>query len=341
MNSCSYSPRRVADRASTRLSRRPAIFLEKLMALISIESLTKRYGRVLAVDAMTFEAPPGKVTGFLGPNGAGKTTTLRALVGLVRPTSGQALIDGHRYADLPQPRRVVGAVLESGSSRPGRSGRDHLRVLAGPARISDRRVDEVLEMVGLTDAASRHASEYSLGMHQRLGLAGAMLGDPEVLLLDEPANGLDPEGIAWLRNTLRGLAADGRTVLISSHLLSEVAQTVDRVVIVDHGHLRFSGSLDELGKGTVSVRTPEWKSSAPPSFAGATPWRRVSGGLEVGGATAEDVGRIAAAEGIALSALTSGNASLEAAFLRLTSSDEAARASWLRRAVRPTTRSAQ
>ena len=177
------------------------------MATVSIRSLTKRFGRVLAVDGLTFDAPAGKITGFLGPNGAGKTTTLRSLVGLVRPTSGQALIDGRRYQDLPNPRRVVGAVLESGSSRPGRSGRDHLRVLAATAGVGDRRVDEMLDLVGLTDAAGRRASAYSLGMRQRLGLAGALLGEPEVLILDEPANGLDPEGIAWLRTLLQGLAA--------------------------------------------------------------------------------------------------------------------------------------
>jgi ABC-2 type transport system ATP-binding protein len=301
------------------------------MATVSIDSLTKRFGRVLAVDGLTFEAPPGKITGFLGPNGAGKTTTLRSLVGLVRQTSGRALIDGRRYQDLAQPRRIVGAVLESGSSRPGRSGRDHLRVLAGTTGVSTTRVDEMLDMVGLTGAAGRRVSEYSLGMRQRLGLAGALLADPEVLILDEPANGLDPEGIAWLRNLMQGLAAEGRTVLISSHLLSEVAQTVDRVVIIDHGKLKFTGSLAELGSGAVTVRAVQVDQLRAALAAAGYQVTATAGALEVTGATAEDVGRVAADGRIALSALTSEGASLEAAFLRLTSSDEAPRASRFRR----------
>jgi ABC-2 type transport system ATP-binding protein len=312
------------------------------MATVTINSLTKRFGRVLAVDGLTFDAPSGKITGFLGPNGAGKTTTLRSLVGLVRPTSGQALIDGRRYQDLPNPRRVVGAVLESGASRPGRSGRDHLRVLAAGAGVGDRRVDEMLDLVGLTDAAGRRASAYSLGMRQRLGLAGALLGEPEVLILDEPANGLDPEGIAWLRTLLQGLATEGRSVLISSHLLSEVAQTVDRVVIVDHGKLRFAGSLDELGSGTVSVRAVQQDRLRDALEAAGYGVRVVAGGLEVVGASPERVGQVAAAEQIALSALTADSASLEAAFLQLTSSDEAPPAARARRLLsRPNTRAAQ
>lgn len=312
------------------------------MATVSIRSLTKRFGRVLAVDGLTFDAPAGKITGFLGPNGAGKTTTLRSLVGLVRPTSGQALIDGRRYQDLPNPRRVVGAVLESGSSRPGRSGRDHLRVLAATAGVGEGRVDEMLDLVGLTDAAGRRASAYSLGMRQRLGLAGALLGEPEVLILDEPANGLDPEGIAWLRTLLQGLAAEGRSVLISSHLLSEVAQTVDRVVIIDHGKLRFAGSLDELGSGTVSVRAAQQDRLRDALATAGYGVRVVAGGLEVVGASPERVGQVAAAEQIALSALTADSASLEAAFLQLTSSDEAPPAARARRLLsRPNARAAQ
>ena len=312
------------------------------MATVSIRSLTKRFGRVLAVDGLTFDAPAGKITGFLGPNGAGKTTTLRSLVGLVRPTSGQALIDGRRYQDLPNPRRVVGAVLESGSSRPGRSGRDHLRVLAATAGVGDRRVDEMLDLVGLTDAAGRRASAYSLGMRQRLGLAGALLGEPEVLIHDEPANGLDPEGIAWLRTLLQGLAAEGRSVLISSHLLSEVAQTVDRVVIIDHGRLRFAGSLDELGSGTVSVRAAQQDRLRDALATAGYGVRVVAGGLEVVGASPERVGQVAAAEQIALSALTADSASLEAAFLQLTSSDDAPPAARARRLLsRPNARAAQ
>jgi len=217
------------------------------MTTVSINELSKRFGRVRAVEGLTFEVPPGAITGFLGPNGAGKTTTLRMALGLIRPTSGQALIGGRRYDQLERPRRVVGAVLEATAAHPGRRARDHLRVLAQVTGVPAGRVEEVLDQVGLTGDAPRRVGGYSLGMRQRLGLAGALLGDPEVLLLDEPANGLDPGGIAWLRGLLRALAAEGRTVLVSSHVLSEVAQTVDQVVIVNQGRLRFAGPLQELG----------------------------------------------------------------------------------------------
>jgi ABC-2 type transport system ATP-binding protein len=213
---------------------------------VSVDGLTKRYGAVTAVDHLTFDVEPGVVTGFLGPNGAGKTTTLRMLLGLVTPTAGRALIDGRPYAELAEPRRVVGAVLEATGFHPGRCGRDHLRVLAEAAGIPRSRVDVVLERVGLTDVAQWRVGGYSLGMRQRLGLASALLGDPRLLVLDEPANGLDPAGMAELRDLLRGLADEGRTVLMSSHVLSEVAQTVDRVVIVAGGALRHAGPLAEL-----------------------------------------------------------------------------------------------
>jgi ABC-2 type transport system ATP-binding protein len=213
---------------------------------IAVRGLTKRYGAVTAVDALTFEVEPGVVTGFLGPNGAGKTTTLRMLLGLVAPTAGEALVDGRRYADLKDPRRAVGAVLETTGFHPGRTGRDHLRVLAQAAGIPRSRVDQVLGQVGLADAAGRRVRGYSLGMRQRLGLAAALLGDPRVLILDEPGNGLDPAGMAELRELLRGLAADERTVLMSSHVLSEVAQTVDRVIIIAGGILRYAGPLTRL-----------------------------------------------------------------------------------------------
>ncbi|MGI5245883.1 ATP-binding cassette domain-containing protein [Dactylosporangium sp. CA-139066] len=212
------------------------------MTSVRIRDLTKRYGDVAAVEGLTFDVPAGSVTGFLGPNGAGKTTTLRMLVGLARPSAGEALIDGRPYGDLREPRRTVGAVLESGGFHPGRRGRDHLRILAGSARIAMRRVDEVLDEVGLSDAAHRRVRTYSLGMRQRLGLAGALLGDPGLLILDEPANGLDPAGMAWLRALLRRRAASGGTVLVSSHVLAEVAQTADHVVIVDKGRLRHEGA---------------------------------------------------------------------------------------------------
>jgi ABC-2 type transport system ATP-binding protein len=222
------------------------------MTDIAVLSLTKAFGQVKAVDALAFTAPAGKVTGFLGPNGSGKTTTLRSALGLVAPTSGEVRIGGRRYADIPRPRRVVGAVLEATGFHPGRTGRAHLRVLARAGGVPDGRVEEVLELVELTGDADRRVRGYSLGMRQRLGLASALLGDPGVLVLDEPVNGLDPAGVAWLRRLLRAQAAEGRTVLVSSHLLSEVAQTADHVVIVANGRLRFEGSMAELpGAGSL------------------------------------------------------------------------------------------
>jgi len=215
-------------------------------AVVRCQSLTKRYGDLLAVDEITFSLAPGTVTGFLGPNGAGKTTTLRMLLGLAEPSGGKALVFGRRYRELDQPIRRVGAVLESTDYHPSRSGRDHLRMLALASELPSRRVEEVLELVQLTAAAGRRVRTYSLGMRQRLGLAAALLGNPELLILDEPANGLDPAGVRWLRTFLQSLAAEGRTVLVSSHLLAEVAQTVDRVVIIDRGRLLAQGALHEL-----------------------------------------------------------------------------------------------
>jgi ABC-2 type transport system ATP-binding protein len=217
-------------------------------------SVTKRYGDVVAVDDLTFSLAPGTVTGFLGPNGAGKTTTLRLLLGLAEPDTGEVLVFGRRYHRLEHPSRRVGAVLESNDFHPGRSGRDHLRALAVAAEIPFARVDEVLRMVELEAAARRRVKTYSLGMRQRLGLAGALLGDPELLVLDEPANGLDPAGVHWLRTFLRRFAEQGRTVLVSSHMLAEAAQTVDRVVIIDRGRRVASGRLEEL---TTRGRTLE------------------------------------------------------------------------------------
>ncbi len=213
---------------------------------MSFRGLTKRYDGVVAVDEVDFSLERGTVTGFLGPNGAGKTTTLRLLLGLAEPTSGEALVFGRRYRELEQPIRQVGAVLESSDYHPSRSGRDHLRTLALAAALPLGRVEEVLELVELRTAAGRRVRTYSLGMRQRLGVAAALLGDPDLLVLDEPANGLDPAGVRWLRTFLRGLAAEGRSVLVSSHLLAEVAQTVDQVLIIDHGRLLAQGSLDEL-----------------------------------------------------------------------------------------------
>jgi ABC-2 type transport system ATP-binding protein len=227
------------------------------MAVIEVRGLTKRFGQVLAVDQMSFEVARGTVTGFLGSNGAGKTTTLRMLLGLIRPDAGTATINGRAYRDLDEPLHQVGAVLEASSFHPGRTARNHLRVqaMAGMGAQADpSRIDDVLELVELTGAADRRVGGFSLGMRQRLGLATALLTDPDLLILDEPANGLDPEGVRWLRDLLRGLAAEGSTVLVSSHILAEVAQTVDSVVIVDHGHLVTQSSLAELtAGGTVDL----------------------------------------------------------------------------------------
>ena len=232
------------------------------MTEVEVRDLTKTFGRVTAVRGMSFTAQAGQVTGFLGPNGSGKTTTLRILLGLVRADAGAALIGGVPYGRLAQPRRMAGAMLEATGFHPGRRARDHLRVLAGAADIPGRRVDEVLDQVGLAPAARRRVREFSLGMRQRLGLAAALLGDPAVLLLDEPANGLDPGGIAWLRGLLRGLADEGRTVIVASHVLSEVAQTVDRVVIVSSGQVRFAGPLGEIGATNTALESAFLKLTA-------------------------------------------------------------------------------
>jgi ABC-2 type transport system ATP-binding protein len=219
------------------------------MSVIEVQGLTKRFGRVLAVDRLSFRVERGTVVGFLGSNGAGKTTALRMLLGLVRPDAGTATINGKAYRDLPEPLHQVGAVLEASSFHPGRTARNHLRIQALVGEADPSRIDDVLELVDLTDAADRRVSGFSLGMRQRLGLATALLTDPELLILDEPANGLDPDGIRWLRDLLRGLAAEGSTVLVSSHILAEVAQTVDSVVILDHGRLIAQSSLADLTAG--------------------------------------------------------------------------------------------
>lgn len=213
---------------------------------IEVARLSKHYGATAAVEDLSFTASYGRIVGFLGPNGAGKTTTLRALLGLIRPTAGTATIDGRPYAQLPDPVRTVGAVLDGGALHPGRSGRSHLRVLARADGIPDSRAEALLSLVGLESAADRRAGGYSLGMRQRLGLAAALLGDPKVLVLDEPANGLDPQGIRWLRHLLRSLAAEGRAILISSHVLAEVAQTVDDIVVILAGRSVLQAPLDQL-----------------------------------------------------------------------------------------------
>jgi len=223
------------------------------MSVIEVRGLTKRFGSVLAVDRLSFEVERGTVVGFLGPNGAGKTTTLRMLLGLVRPDEGTATINGQAYPDLAEPLHQVGAAGEASSFHPGRTARNHLRIQAMAGQADPSRIDDVLDLVGLTDVAGRRVGKFSLGMRQRLGLATALLTDPELLILDEPANGLDPDGVRWLRDLLRGLADEGATVLVSSHILAEVAQTVDSVVILDHGRLVAQSTLAELTAGTQDL----------------------------------------------------------------------------------------
>jgi ABC-2 type transport system ATP-binding protein len=293
------------------------------MAVITIQGLTKRFGPVVAVDDLSFDVDQGTVVGFLGPNGAGKTTTLRMLLGLVTPTAGSARIDGKAYRELADPVRHVGAVLEASSFHPGRSARNHLRVVATAAGLPLNRADAVLEQVGLAGAARRRVGGFSLGMRQRLGLATALLGDPQVLILDEPANGLDPEGVHWLRGLLRQLADQGRTVLVSSHLLAEVAQTVDQVVIIAGGRLVTQSTLAALTARTdqlVRVRTPQaeaLRSLLADQGIHADP--DGTDQLVAAGTTPEAVGQAAAAAGIVIYEMRAERSNLEDVFLQLTS----------------------
>jgi ABC-2 type transport system ATP-binding protein len=292
------------------------------MAVITIEGLTKRFGQVVAVDDLSFQVDQGTVVGFLGPNGAGKTTTLRMLLGLVTPTAGSARIDGKPYRELADPVHHVGAVLEASSFHPGRSARNHLRVVATAAGLPLARADEVLEQVGLAGAARRRVGGFSLGMRQRLGLATALLGDPQVLILDEPANGLDPEGVHWLRGLLRHLADQGRTVLVSSHLLAEVAQTVDQVVIIARGRLVTQSTLAALTARTdqlVRVRTPQAEALRPLLAAqGIHADPDGTDQLVAAGTTTEAVGQAAAAGGIVIYEMRAERSNLEDVFLQLT-----------------------
>jgi ABC-2 type transport system ATP-binding protein len=295
-----------------------------MTAPVSLDGLTKRFGDLLAVDELSVTIEPACIVGFLGPNGAGKTTTLRMLLGLVGPTAGSATIYGRPYHELTAPRRVVGAVLESTGAHPGRKARDHLRIEAIAADLPSTRVEQVLDLVGLTDAAARRVGEYSLGMRQRLALATALLGDPEILILDEPTNGLDPEGVHWLRSLLRGFADDGRTVLISSHLLAEVSQTVDSVIILDRGRLVTHADLADLNsQRVVRVRSPRAADLAEAVTGPGVQVRLVDPGLiEVTGATNEQIGLVAAERGIPIFEATSESFDLEAIFLRLTGAGE-------------------
>jgi ABC-2 type transport system ATP-binding protein len=289
--------------------------------VIEVEGLTKRYGSTLAVDDLSFKVVPGTVTGFLGPNGAGKSTTMRAILGLVHPTAGRTAVLGVPYVELDQPPQRVGALLETFDAHPGRSGRNHLRVLAVASGISRSRVEEVLALVDMSGAAKRRVKGYSLGMRQRLGLAAALLGDPEVLVLDEPANGLDPQGIRWLRDFLRSLASEGRTILISSHVLAEVAQTVDDVLIIHRGklirHVAMS-DLETMAVASTAVRSPDAERLASLlARASLTVHATGDGRLSVA-APPEQIGEIAAANGVVLHELAPERASLEEVFLELT-----------------------
>ncbi|PXY21046.1 ABC transporter ATP-binding protein [Prauserella muralis] len=291
---------------------------------IAVQNLTKQFGAVTAVQNLSFTVEPGSVTGFLGPNGAGKTTTLRMVLGLVTPTAGLATINGRPHNQLGNPARVVGAVLENEGFHPKRTARNHLRVYAAAIGVPDQRVEEVLGLVGLTPAADRKAGGFSLGMRQRLALATALLGDPQVLVLDEPANGLDPEGIAWLRTFLRSFAQQGRTVLVSSHLLSEVEQTIDQVVIVSAGMTRYYGPLEQLrnsqrsrvlvqpadANGLVKALQEAGLNEVEP-----TPDGRVA----VAGASVQQIGDLAAKAGIAVYGMQEDKADLEKLFFQLTS----------------------
>jgi ABC-2 type transport system ATP-binding protein len=293
--------------------------------MIEARDLTKRYGDKLAVDGLTFTVRPGVVTGFLGPNGAGKSTTIRMILGLDKPTAGTATVNGRRYAGHPAPLREAGALLEARAVDPGRTARNHLLALAATTGIARRRVDEVIGLVGLGTVAGKRSGGFSLGMGQRLGIAAALLGDPATLILDEPINGLDPEGILWVRNLLKALAAEGRTVFVSSHLMSEMALTAERFVIIGRGRLIADVSPAELTRGIrrgVRVRTPqvaqlrELLARPGVSFASAE-----AGVLEIDGVDGEEVGRVARDRGLLVYELVPRTATLEDRFLELTRED--------------------
>jgi ABC-2 type transport system ATP-binding protein len=292
--------------------------------MMRIENLTKAYRSRTVVDGLTFEVRPGAVTGFLGPNGAGKSTTLRMVLGLERPSAGRAVFDGTPYRDLVRPLTVVGALLDAGWVHPRRTARAHLRWMAASNAIDERRVDEVLELVGLRDVAGQRVGGFSLGMRQRLGLAAALLGDPQYLLLDEPVNGLDPEGIVWIRRIMQRLAAQGRTVLVSSHLLSEMAQTAEHLVVIAQGRLVADTTVREFvaesTTGGVRVRGRDLRRTAEVLARAGADVQQEDGGqaLRVGGLSAERVGEVAAAAGLVLFEISEDSGSLEEAFMRRT-----------------------
>ncbi|GAA1754454.1 ABC transporter ATP-binding protein [Streptomonospora arabica] len=293
------------------------------MTAIEVQGLTKRYGPETVVDDLSFTVEPGRVTGFLGPNGAGKSTTIKMILGLAAPTRGSVTIGGRRYDELPAPMTEVGALLDAGAVHGSRKAYDHLLALAVSNGLPRHRVDEVLTRTGLEKVAGKLAGGFSLGMRQRLGIAGTLLGDPRVLIFDEPVNGLDAEGIRWVRDFMRSLAREGRAVLVSSHLMSEMAQTADHLVVIGQGRLIADTGISEFmragGDGTVLVRTPD-----PGSFtrqlaaAGATVREGLESALVVSGMTSEEIGKLAAYQGVALSELTPQRASLEETFMELT-----------------------
>jgi ABC-2 type transport system ATP-binding protein len=291
--------------------------------MIEAVHLTKRYGSTVAVDDLSFQIKPGQVTGFLGPNGAGKTTTMRMIIGLDAPTTGTVTINGQHYRDLGAPLTEVGALLDAKALHGGRNARNHLRVLAASNGIPDSRVDEVLRIVGLQDVGRRRAGGFSLGMGQRLGIAAALLGDPGILMFDEPVNGLDPEGILWVRNFMRELATEGRTVLVSSHLMSEMALTADHLLVIGRGRLLAAAGVQEFidgsGGQSVLVRSRDDEALATRLLeAGGKVERTAGGGLDVTGITADVVGEVAFHAGIIVSELTPQRASLEEAFMEMT-----------------------
>jgi len=290
--------------------------------MIEARGLTKRYGDKLAVDDLSFTVRPGIVTGFLGPNGAGKSTTIRMILGLDRPTAGRVTVDGRRYADQPAPLHVVGALLEARAVHTGRSASNHLLALAATTGIPRSRVEEVIDLVGLREVARKRAGGFSLGMGQRLGIAAALLGDPGTLILDEPVNGLDPEGILWIRNLLKRLAADGRTVFVSSHLMSEMALTAEQLIIVGRGRLIADVSVADFtrsSRASVRVRSPQ-AAQLRDLLAGpqVTVTSAEAGVLEITGLDSEDIGRVAAQHQLTLYELVPRTASLEEAFMELT-----------------------
>jgi ABC-2 type transport system ATP-binding protein len=293
--------------------------------MIEVRGLTKRYGAKTAVDSLTFGVEPGKVTGFLGPNGAGKTTTMRCILGLDYPDDGTVAVDGKSYPGLAYPMREVGALLDAKAVHGGRSAYNHLLCLAQTNSLPKRRVGEVLELVGLTEVAGKRSKGFSLGMSQRLGIAGTLLGDPKVLMFDEPVNGLDPEGILWIRNVMKALAAEGRTVFVSSHLMSEMEHTADHLIVIGRGKLIADCTMREFIAGSsgasVRVRTPSADQFVRAVTAkGGTAGAGENGSIEVRGMTIEQLGDLAFSEGIRLHELTTVRASLEEAFMELTAS---------------------